>query len=310
MTDSASTPNVEELAENLHQLGFTGYEARVYLKLLKAYPVTAYEIAKQTGLPRANVYNALATLERKAAVQPVNENPVRYVPVDPRQLLGRIQRETAARCDSLAEQLAAIQEPVSTEFVWTLSGDAQIHAKMSAIIEEARKHIWIKGGHHLLKDHLAELQAAAERGVNVLVVLFGDADELRLYDFGPNAKAYLHEGSGGKVGLSEWLVTMTRDFEEALTATTGTAGHGVFTRSRPVVILAESLIRHEIYLAEIFAQLAAELESRFGPALYGLRRKYLPDDQVRDLAQRIGQAAAAQSDAPDRPPPAPALNSN
>lgn len=290
MTQLSATPDAEALAESLHQLGFTGYEARIYVKLLKAYPVTAYEIAKQTGLPRANVYNALATLERKAAVQPVNENPVRYVPVDPRQLLGRIQRETATRCDSLVEQLAAIQEPVSTEFVWTLSGDAQIHAKMSAIIQQARKHVWIKGGHHLLKGHLGELLEAAGRGVNVMVILFGDAEELKLYEFGPTAKAYLHEGSGGKVGLSEWLVTMTRDFEEALTATTGAAGHGVFTRSRPVVTLAESLIRHEIYLAEIFSQFATELESRFGPALYGLRRKYLPEEQVRDLALRTGQA--------------------
>lgn len=289
MTQLSTVFDIDALAEDLQQLGFTGYEARVYLNLLKAYPVTAYELAKKTGLARANVYNSLATLEKKAAVQPVNENPVRYVPVDPRQLLGRIQRDTASRCDSLADHLEAIQAPVVTEFVWALSGDAQIHEKMSDIIQQARKHVWIKGAHPLLDGHRAELREAADRGVSVLIVLFGDAEDLKLYEFGPTAKAYLHEGGGGKVGLSEWLVTMTRDYEEALTATLGASGHGVSSRSRPVVNLAESLIRHEVYLAEIFAHFASELEDCFGPALYRLRSKYLPQEQVRELALTTGQ---------------------
>lgn len=301
MTQLSAVSDMEALAEGLQQLGFTGYEARVYLRLLKEYPVTAYEIAKQTGLARANVYNSLATLEKKAAVQPVNENPVRYVPVDPRQLLGRIQRDTATRCDSLAEQLAAIQVPVSTEFVWALSGDVQIHEKMREIIQQARKHVWIKGAHPLLDGHRTELREAADRGVSVLIVLFGDAEDLKLYEFGPTAKAYLHEGSGGKVGLSEWLVTMTRDYEEALTATIGASGHGVSTRSRPVVTLAESLIRHEVYLAEIFSHFAAQLEDCFGTALYRLRRKYLPEEQVRALALTTGQTVGDDDDHGEMP---------
>lgn len=295
MTQTRPPGESEVLAESLQQLGFTGYEARVYLELLKVYPVTAYEIAKQTGLPRANVYNTLSTLEKKAAVQPVNENPVRYVPVDPRQLLDRIQRDTASRCDSLAEQLAAIQAPVSTEFVWALSGDAQIHSKMSEMIQHARAHVWIKGAHPLLDAHRGELCEAAARGVKVLIVLFGTTNDLQLYEFGHMAEAYLHEGSGGKVGLSEWLVTMTRDYEEALTATLGTSGHGVCTRSRPVVTMAESLIRHEVYLAEIFSHFSTQLEERFGSALYRLRRKYLPEAQVRELALSTGQGGGEEA---------------
>ena len=284
-----AVPDMETLTEQLHQLGFTSYEARVYLTLLKLYPATAYEISKQNSLPRANVYTALATLERKLAVQPVNENPVRFVPVDPIQLLGRIKRETTSRCDMLAEQLTVLQEPVHTEFVWALSDAASIHAKMSEMIGQSTEHIWIKSDHQLLKDHIDELRQAAERGVHVLIILFGDESQRQCYEFGPTAKAYLHEGSGGKVGSSEWLVTLTRDFQEALTATLGAASHGVFTRSRPVVTLAESLIRHEIYVAEIFSHFGAELEEKFGPALYKLRKLYLPLNQVLDLAQRTNQ---------------------
>ncbi len=286
-------PNNELLSEEaraaeLQQLGFTGYEARVYLALLRFYPATAYEISKQSGLPRANVYNALTTLEKKLAVQPVNENPVRYVPVDPRQLLDRIQRETASRCDSLADQLLATKAVQSTEFVWTLSGDAHIHAKMSDMIAGAKRHIWIKGAHHNFQFHLDELRDAAKRGVEILVILFAEPDQLDLYKFGRNTKAYLHESSGVRVGLSDSLVTVTTDFEEAMTAGLGPNGYGVFTRSRPVVTMAESLIRHELYVAEIFVHFGKQLDKTFGPALYALRHQYLPEEHIPALDQVLG----------------------
>lgn len=283
--------DAESQADGLQQLGFTGYEARVYLALLKSFPATAYEISKQTGLARANVYGALVTLERKAAVQPVNESPVRYVPVAPRTLLGRIGKETTSRCESLAEQLSNITASVATEFVWTLAGDAEVHGKISDLIESSEQHVWIKSNHHALQPHLDELRAAAERGTEVMVVLFGDPQDLAQYDFGPRSKAYLHEGSGSRVGMSDSLVTITRDFAEAMTATTGAHGYGAFTRCKPVVTMAESLIRHEIYLAEIFLHFREPIEQRFGQALYRLRRQYLPKDQALDLGHRTGQLA-------------------
>lgn len=297
-----ATPEAQALG--LQQLGFTGYEARVYLALLQFYPATAYEISKQTTLPRANVYNALASLEKKHAVQPVNESPVRYVPVDPRELLERIQRETALRCDALVDQLVATKAPDTTEFVWTLTGDAHIHAKISEMIQGAAQHVWIKAAHHLLQSHLDELRSVASRGVQVMVILFGDAHHLPDYDFGPQGKTYLHESNGVRVGQSDWLVTLTRDFEEAMTARTGPDGYGVFTRSRPVVNMAESLLRHEIYVAEIFNHFAEDLESKFGPALYVLRHQYLPQDQAAQLETLLkpSQRAPSSRSTPARRP--------
>lgn len=274
-------------AEDLQSLGFTSYEARVYMALLQGYPATAYEVSKQTGFPRANVYNALERLAMKLAVQPVNENPVRYVPVDPKLMLDRIARKTASRCSELVDKLIATKAVETTEFVWTLTGDDNIHAKMTAMIGKASKHIWVKAAHHLLSPHSADLKAAAERGVEVLIILFGEPAQHSLYEFGPTVKVYLHESSGIMVGMSERLLTLTTDFEEAMTANTGSDGYGVFTRSWPVVNIVESLIRHEIYVAEIFIHFGKELDETFGSALFSLRRKYLPNDQVAMLERTL-----------------------
>ena len=47
----------------LQQLGFSEYEARAYLALLQRNPLNGYELAKVSGLPRANVYAVLQKLE-------------------------------------------------------------------------------------------------------------------------------------------------------------------------------------------------------------------------------------------------------
>lgn len=282
--------------EDLQSLGFTGYEARVYMALLQHQPATAYEVSKQTGLARANVYNALERLAMKLAVQPVNENPVRYVSVDPKLLLDRIASNTTSRCNDLVSKLSATKAVETTEFVWTLTGDDNIHAKMANMIDKSRKHIWVKAAHHLLSPHIGDLKVAAERGIKVLIILFGEPAQVSFYEFSPTVKIYLHESSGMMVGMSNRLLTLTTDFEEAMTATMGTDGYGVFTRSRPVVNIVESLIRHEIYVAEIFVHFGKELDKTFGPALLSLRQQYLPNAQIAMLKRALkkGQQAPAK----------------
>jgi hypothetical protein len=62
---------------------------------------------------------------------------------------------------------------------------------------------------------------------------------------------------------------------------------GAFTQSEPIVNLADSLIRHEIYLAEIFKHFSSLLEEKFEPGLFELRKKYLPKDQIAELKQHV-----------------------
>ncbi len=52
---SAAAVATPALATALRGLGFTDYEARAYAALAARQPATAYEIANQAGLPRANV---------------------------------------------------------------------------------------------------------------------------------------------------------------------------------------------------------------------------------------------------------------
>lgn len=286
----------ENLINDLKQLGFTEYEARTYLTLLEDFPATAYEVGKKGGLLRANVYNAFDALEKMGAVQPVSESPVRYVPVDPKIVLDVIARKTSMLCTDIAERLEKIVPTKKQDYVWTLSGYDSVHRRIEEIIAGAQKHIWIKAHEDQLVGHIKELRAASERGVQLLLIVFGAPDPAQRLQLGPNAQVYPHEGNGVVVGLGQTLITVTADFGVALTANLDEDAHGALTQNGSVVILAESLIRHEVYLAEIFAQHGERIDERFGPYLRDLRAKYLPPDEVRAMESTIGTKRDGRQD--------------
>src|SRR3546814_3695314 len=108
-----------DLFQDLKRLGFTEYEARVYVKLLWQRQKTAYEIAKAASVPRPNTYHALEALAKRGAVLPVSENPIRYVAANPREFLDSISRQTKALCTDLAGKLATVAPTPDDQYVWT-----------------------------------------------------------------------------------------------------------------------------------------------------------------------------------------------
>ncbi len=52
----------------LQELGFGDYEARAYVALLQRSPINGYELAKASGVPRANIYAVLQKLAERGAV--------------------------------------------------------------------------------------------------------------------------------------------------------------------------------------------------------------------------------------------------
>ena len=55
-----------DLHEELAAIGFTEYEAKVYLALLEENPSTGYQLSKLSGVPRSMVYDALRRLHARA----------------------------------------------------------------------------------------------------------------------------------------------------------------------------------------------------------------------------------------------------
>jgi len=284
----------EGAMSRLVAVGFTKYEAFAYLMLLEEHPATAYEIGKRGALTKGNVYTALESLVRKGAVQPVSDAPVRYAPVEPQAFFGSIARRMASVCGELASTLGKRPRQKAIDYVWTLTGEPRISAKIADILSGARQQVWIKGPHHLLERYADPLQAASVRGTRILVILFGSAADAARLALGPNAKLYLHEGTGDMLAVGRRQLVIAADFSQTLIADFGDAPHAAYTRSGPVVFLAETMIRHEVYLAEIMNAYGPAIERSFGKDLISLRERYLPPDLFNEVRKRAQSRARAR----------------
>lgn len=281
-------------------LGFSSYEARVYIALLRNNPATAYEISKVAEIPRANVYSALNSLSTKMAVQLIGQQPARYIPVDPGDLMRRIARETSGRCDEIAAKLSKIDATESHHYVLDIAGRKHIQAKTDEIIANARSSIYLKASQDDLESHRAALSAAADRGVRIFIVLFGDNP--KRYRVGPSVTVHLHEGDGERRGVADNLFTIAVDGTQTLTANVSGDFYGVHTQSPPVVSMAETVIRHDLYLAEFLSEFRQEIEAKFGERLSALRaRFYSPSEFERFRAafeqDQAGDATSGTNDA-------------
>lgn len=277
------TANKEILA-GLRELGFTDYEARIYVQLLKSSPATAYEVAKAAGVPRANTYAALEALAQRGAVLPVNEEPLRYVAAPPKALFEAISRQTNSLCSDLSDRLAALTPADPDYHVWMTHGDMAVQDKIDSMIAESRHSIWIKAADDVIRRHKGALQKAAARGVALIVVLFGkDADEFRFTD---QCRIYIHERDGTRMGTADNLFTIAVDHEKMLTANMEGEVLAAHTSCPPVVTMAQSLIRHDLYIAEIFAKFGEQIDEAFGPYLRDIRMSCFTPEQVASFKTR------------------------
>lgn len=273
-----------DLVEQLTELGFSSHEGRVYIALLQQPSATGYEVAKAAGLPRANVYQVLAGLLAKNAIQLVADGPARYVAHAPSDVLGRIKRATAARCDALTASLEALTPAPEPAAFWTLRGHEAVVERVVALVAQASSRVAICLWANDLTWLGASLRDAHHAGCHVVVNLFGDTE----IEFG---EVYRHEDPSKVVGGH--LLTLSVDSAAALVAALDEPCGAVYTRHPALVGLVEKLIRDEAYLAAIYERFRDDLDAAYGPHLFALRQRLLPTDQAERLLAVVGFGAAS-----------------
>lgn len=272
------------MIERLTALGFSSQEARVYLALLQHPSATGYEIAKQAGLQRANVYQVLAVLTERNVVDRVSESgPARFVAHPPAEVLGRIKRQTSEQADSLIADLAALSAPRETAAFFSLRDRDAVIERTAALVSDAEQRIAVSLWVDDLDWLAGPLRAASASGCQVVVNIFGEAADL---DFG---EVFTHEAPAQTVGGH--LLLLAVDQRTALVGSLDESPGAVFTEHPALVGIVEKLIRDETYLAAIYARFADDLEREFGRHLVKLRSRFLPADQAEQLISIVGFGA-------------------
>jgi HTH-type transcriptional regulator, sugar sensing transcriptional regulator len=270
-----------DAAASLRALGLGQHEALVYVHLLQHPLSTGYEVAKATGIPRANVYSVLESLAERSMVQASASPPARYVAAPPDQVVGRIRRQSERLCAVATRELGALQTPSTVSLFWTLNGRERILDQAISMLEAARERVVISAWSEDLTVLEPELRSANSRGAVLVINAFGQYQP----GFG---SVFQHEDTSRAIGGR--LLTLATDFDVAMTASLDDPPAGVYTRQPGLVQLVEKLIRDESYIAEVFSRFQPQLEQVYGPHLIELRSRLLPPHLSRRLADVIGLA--------------------
>lgn len=271
------------MIERLTALGFSSQEAKVYLALLQHPSATGYELAKHAGLQRANVYQVLAALTDRQAVERITENqPARFVAHPPAEVLGRIKRQTAERADGLIADLSALTAKNEPTGFFSLRDREAVIERTAALVGEASDRVAVCLWSDDLDWLAGPLRSASASGCQVVVNVFGEVD----LDFG---EVFTHEAPARTVGGH--LLVLAVDQRTALVGSLDEPVGAVFTEHPALVGIVEKLIRDETYLAAIYERFADDLEAEYGRHLVKLRSRFLPAEQAEQLISIVGFGA-------------------
>jgi sugar-specific transcriptional regulator TrmB len=242
--------------EELQALGFSEYEAKAYVALLKKSPVTGYELSRLSGVPRSMIYEVLDKLVlRGAAVSSPEEDVTRYAPVPADTLLDRLRHQYEDMIDHAQHELATMSREADIDYVWSIKGYDNVMAHARAMIQAAQGRIHVGLLPVTFPDLEALLTEASIRGVQVRINTTGQLD----FPAGRVAVTPLAMDDVGQFGTPGMI--LVRDGEELLICEELSApgAHASWTRSPLLAFLAEHHMRLDSYIPQIFEMLGEQL---------------------------------------------------
>jgi sugar-specific transcriptional regulator TrmB len=238
--------------DKLVKIGFSEYEAKAYVALLRESPITGYQLSKLSGVPRSMIYEVLGKLTARGAAMTLRKgDSTRYAPVPPAEFLDQLFHEQEELILSLKEDVAHLSSAPDLEYVWNIEGPENILAKAEEMIDQARTRIYLALLPATFPDLRPVLEEAIARGVRVVTYTTGDLD---LPGGQVVVAAMSQEALSQAGGLGLILVI---DGEEVLIGEwlTATQARASWTSSPLLVFIAEHHLRTDLYLPQILALL-------------------------------------------------------
>lgn len=160
---------MEELTESLQSLGFTAYEAAVYLALLQAHPATGYELSKKSRVPQAKIYETLPRLVDKGVVFSLGGEPAKYAPLSAKHLLAKLKVTFEENLSRLEQQLAAYFHRPPADYSQNLVGVKQILERVKATLSLAQTRVYLQAPAQVLPDLNPLIHKLQQRQIPVFV---------------------------------------------------------------------------------------------------------------------------------------------
>lgn len=233
---------MEELIHKIQTLGFNKYEAKSYVSLVRQGTSSAYQVSKDSGVPRARIYEVLNDLEEKGMVlkEEVNDN-ILYSPLPVDVFLESIESKWKDTFESVKKELKWFEkeEPEADTRVTTLKGEDNILSFCRILLRRAEKRVvaslWESMYQQLLDDLKKKQTDCSLKGM-----VFQIADPL------PGLEVHRQTDYVQNIGDHKWFI-LSIDGKEMVYGHSLEQKDTAFYTDDPVhIYLLENYIWHDI----------------------------------------------------------------
>lgn len=255
--------------DQLKTLGFTTNEAKAYIALLGCEPASAYEVAKQAGLPTSKIYEVVARLTNRGVFQASEDDAgnLHYYAMNPRDLMASIRSKTIMETEQLLPELQKITANSQSNLIWPLLDAAQIQSRTIELLHQAKQSILISLWPEELSWAEPALRAAENRDVRIALVHFGKPVITigATYHHPVERTLYAEKGGRGLTVVVDGSQVVIANFK------IGDVVDGAWSRNESFVTVAEDYVKHDVYITKVTRFLGPEVVERFGEDYRKLR---------------------------------------
>ncbi len=251
-------------------LGFGNYEARAYCALLTRSPANGYQVAQESGIPRAKIYECLQRLVTRGAaiqVESQDETGRLFAPTDPKELINSIEDSLSASLGRARDALDQFKDfPRMVEVLWRITSRQDLVDRGLKLTGHVSKTLHVAIWSDEFEKLLPQLLAAAEKGIKIALVLYDPHPGLeKLQALCPGVIQH-NRSKRQAIPVMGRQFVLVADRERCITGSVfpNNVVEGVFTMNLGLVTNAVDLVNHEIYLERVMVAAGDPVARIFG----------------------------------------------
>jgi len=264
-----------KIINSMITLGLTNYEAKAYCALLVNNPATAYEIAKESGIPSSKIYEVLSKLLEKKFIGELADPKKKYIPAEPGDIVEKFRQNTNENLDYLSTSLVSFKKKEDISYIWNISDYGYLLSRAEDLIKKSKKSLLVSIWKEEMKLLSPSFKTFQRNNKNLSIVHFGKPEEEIKTMFHHPIEDTIYKESGGRV------LVIVSDSNEVLWGNIreNDIVDGAHSKNRGFTLLAEDYIKHDIYIMKIVKRFDKELIEKFGDN-YKLLRDVFSDEEV------------------------------
>lgn len=263
--------NESSIIEGMKKLGYSEYEIRAYLSLLKEYPVNGYILSKNSGIPRSRIYEVLENLKGKQlAFEQMGEKSTLYYPLEPDLLVHKVKQEFSLMIEKINDYTQKIYHKKEEDNKLTvIRGRKEILDFINLLIDHAQERVAVSIWEEEL-DYLRDsIDRALKRGVMFSGVFFGRKNPYKELCSHRRIERYLSE-------KKERYMIVIIDCSQVVSGVTSRREESQVTWTKDIgfVDISEDYIVHDISLNKLLLEFPVGQRDKYELFLDNLRKEY------------------------------------